>query len=579
MKKKLIVIVFLLSFLFLFYSCFVSTGKTFKKTLNAISSEENQNSSETDESKPAVIISTNPSDAAIYIDSVFIGYSPVSIDNITEGYHSIKIMKEKYYDISETFYFDGKNNLELNYDLTPIPGYLKINLNVNYCDIYIDNELIGINDYYEKDVISVIIGSHEVLVKKFGYEDMYIKVEIKENQITEVDINLKEAKFIAKDFKINTDILNPYVGDLLGLKDKNSFIEVNFYVTAQGYGVFEVYDKLDKLVFRKKIPVFKTWDQKVLWDGKGLDGKILKDGQYKIIVKVKGILVNTKDVDEKNSSKNEINNNNDDNYTINGKNEFPFVFIKNVYIKSTYFMNFSETLSGDSGLLFTSDPFIIEPLHKQYFLALNSHIEDQDNNLSILNFSIRYGLLDKTEMCFGFSSFLGFNSGKFFYPLPYYLTSSLKYNLFLSNYFASSFQLKFTISNQFNQDILSNYPGFSFSLPFVFILKPFNIYFNIEGKYPLNLGEQNLGISNTNFILYLRNGILLKNKNFNIAISNVLRFDLVNNNFVLYKPFLAGIGIYTSIFSNFYLKFNIIGVIEDWNNYFIMTGVSAGILF
>ncbi len=235
-----------------------------------------ENSSQIDASKKAligenetsIIIKTSVSDAEVYLNGVFQGYSSLKITNLIPGIYNLEIRKRNYESVFCSVLVRKGFSLEYDFELSLLKGTLFLNDVAAGSDIYID----GTKVYSTRN--EIVIGSHEVVVRKFGYEDFREFVTINPYAVKTVFVVYKEAEFVLKDFKSSKKVFNPEYKNDLG---KCRF---SFYVTSDSSAEITIVNKDDEVVVSKKYNSFSTWNQYFSWDGLDSNGNILPEGQY-----------------------------------------------------------------------------------------------------------------------------------------------------------------------------------------------------------------------------------------------------------------------------------------------------------
>ena len=117
-------------------------------------------------SQGRLIVTSTPTDAAVYIDSEYIGQTPVEI-SISEGNHTVRLSKHEYKDYTAIVTIEAGKNATINTTLTPLFGFLTITSNILDSEVYTDNQKIGVTPI-ERYKLSV--GNHTIEVRSAGYK-------------------------------------------------------------------------------------------------------------------------------------------------------------------------------------------------------------------------------------------------------------------------------------------------------------------------------------------------------------------------------------------------------------------------
>ncbi len=134
-------------------------------------------------------ISTQPRNAKIYLDSTFCGYSPVTIDTVKFGLHTIKIEKENY---------EG-TKLSLNINSNFMEKFVKLKKKMAKIEISVfpANSSVKIDGIERKTKnLKISFGEHIIIYSKPGYfsQKKKIKVNTKSSKLNPVILEPKSKK-------------------------------------------------------------------------------------------------------------------------------------------------------------------------------------------------------------------------------------------------------------------------------------------------------------------------------------------------------------------------------------------------
>ena len=124
----------------------------------------------------SLTVETTPSDASIYIDGAYTGYTtPVTITDIVPGYHYIRIYKPGYNEV--VHYINLVENVP--YTITevleyPVPPYPVFSFNNPYNGEHFADNVIGIDGYIELDTGNPFTGSTAILSINGVDSEIYI---------------------------------------------------------------------------------------------------------------------------------------------------------------------------------------------------------------------------------------------------------------------------------------------------------------------------------------------------------------------------------------------------------------------
>jgi len=140
-----------------------------------------------------VIVNSNPPASKIYLDDIYRGMTPLSLDRINAGYHYIKLTKPGYEDWIKKVHVYSSKTINVSADLAPLLklGSIAISCNQSNAKIYLDGDYKK-RTYSNKTVMLEDIkeGYHELSITKTGYVDWSEKVYVSPAQVTNVFVNL-----------------------------------------------------------------------------------------------------------------------------------------------------------------------------------------------------------------------------------------------------------------------------------------------------------------------------------------------------------------------------------------------------
>lgn len=136
-----------------------------------------------------IVAISQPQGAKIYLDNVYRGTTPLSLDRVATGQHQIKLVKTGYQDWSSYVSVSSSRTTTVSADLVPLPVYGSISV---YCNqgnarIYLDGSYQrGTSANKSVEIKKVREGYHELLITKDGYEDWISTIMIVTNQTRRV---------------------------------------------------------------------------------------------------------------------------------------------------------------------------------------------------------------------------------------------------------------------------------------------------------------------------------------------------------------------------------------------------------
>ncbi|MFC2101143.1 PEGA domain-containing protein [Bacteroidota bacterium] len=174
-------------------------------------------------------ITSNPSNANVYIDDKLIGTTPISDWIVTSGSYNIKIQNELYYPDEQIIVLEKGDVKNLDFILKPAFGVLKITSEPTNADIYIDGQFQGNTPYTNPKLRS---GNYNIRVGKELWNEVTSKIVITDGDTTEklmvLSKNFGKVSIIADESEIFLD--NKKVGNdklVLNLEQGNYTIKAS----------------------------------------------------------------------------------------------------------------------------------------------------------------------------------------------------------------------------------------------------------------------------------------------------------------------------------------------------------------
>lgn len=232
-------------------------------------------------SSTEVIVRTNISGASVFLNNIYQGRTPLTIRDLTPGGYELMIEKKGY--PSQYFYIDVKRGHQLTYyiELDKKIGWVQIENLPEGALVYVDGFQKSINP------IGVEIGTRNIKVRKFGYNDFTQTINVNQNSYIKIPVEMEKAEFSISEIKPSKSQFNPSYSNIFGKCD------FSFSVTAPEKGKFSVRNIDGQEVFTEEIGPFTEWEQNITWNGEDNTGNKLADGQYVVSVLAGGELAYT----------------------------------------------------------------------------------------------------------------------------------------------------------------------------------------------------------------------------------------------------------------------------------------------
>jgi hypothetical protein len=142
-----------------------------------------------------ISVSSNPSGAGLYIDSIYQGETTQNVGNLATGSHSVTLRKAGYQTWSGTYNVASGQTTFVNAGLVPLnnpsTGDLEVSSSPAGAAVYVDGNYQGTTvTSHTIDVLGLSPGAHTVLLKKTGYQDFITSSVIQRGQISQVSATL-----------------------------------------------------------------------------------------------------------------------------------------------------------------------------------------------------------------------------------------------------------------------------------------------------------------------------------------------------------------------------------------------------
>lgn len=179
-------------------------------------------------------ITTTPQEAIVIIDDITIGKTPVSIDSLNEGGHTLIIKLSGYEDVTESIIYNNKKNYNYNYDLKDIEGTININSTPSNATVFLDGNKRGDTPLTLNNISK---GKHYIRIIK-GIEFFLLDViDNTDEEILNYDAKLKKKPyFIIKEEGYRDSQLHKIVNYKYRCKEKNTEIQIyiKYFDTGSG---------------------------------------------------------------------------------------------------------------------------------------------------------------------------------------------------------------------------------------------------------------------------------------------------------------------------------------------------------
>ncbi len=219
----------------------------------------------------SLYVSSSPSGASLYLDGMYKGTTPITIQNLEPGNCRIELRKTHYASVSETKYLSVGTILNCTAEMTKISGYLSVSKSPSNASITVGGE--NYSGTMELDE-----GTYTVKGSCFGYKPLSKTVSISRNKSHSISMDLEKAPFDITSFGVEESKITP--------GKKGSTLKVKQNVTGPETGTISISDSQGS-VLTSWNTTFSTWQQYTEWDG-FVEGNPIPSGTYTVTLSAGG---------------------------------------------------------------------------------------------------------------------------------------------------------------------------------------------------------------------------------------------------------------------------------------------------
>lgn len=493
------------------------------------------------EQDPAVLTSleihTQPQGATVYLNYAPAGTTPLAIQDIRPGTYQLSVHKDGYYSEERTISVREGTRTAVSIELRLITGYLS--LRVEPADAEISIGSTGVR----RGVTELPIGTHELRIRRFGYEEKRVSVRIRERRTTELEVTLDRASMRVSELFLSRRRINPDNPGPLGQ------LTVRFEVTGPGTGTLEVLDESGTPVYTRNLPVFRDWSQLEDWDGIADSGVPVRDGEYTIRV------------------------------TALGENRSEYsVSSTRVSVDRSLVIGFRNSFAGAQGLLFAPVPDTLPAGSFQISAGAMGHQDPADGYLRVPTHALfRLGLTDRFEL--DLSGLLVFSGDGTEGTTG---TAVLTYRLAETGGMRLAAALRGTVSSFTSLDTFANFPGVAVSLPLQLQAGPVRFVLAPEllvSPFRVSYEEAPPAPSGLSVWGYAKAGLYLDYGSFVAGLSAAFRSGPFSEGFGLELPVQAGLELHWMIpGTSLYLSGEVAGEFAGTDEFYLMAGGGLGFI-
>ncbi len=467
LSKKLVCrLIFAAISVLLMFSCASGSGELFRSEVASGNDKQNEKQDEESDAradnggkqddeksddrraeKPdtGLHIDSTPSSARISLNGSPVGRTPLTI-RPPDGRYRITAEKDGYYRTEITLRYSEGEFHEINLHLDQIVGQLIVRTEAPNARVNVSSRTGSHSTSASANRrVELPVGTYTVEVRAFGFETERTVVSIRENQTTEVPVEMTPVPF-------RVDSIETWRGRFSS-HDAGRFgqASVRVEVTAPGSAQYSIADDAGRTVYGPESLQFSQRTTVIEWDGLDERMQPLPDGDYVLLL----------------------------------ESETGSRFTRHLRIDSTISMQFRPLYGSGPGTLFAPLPTHLPRSAMQIgFLALGH--ADTAGYLVPINGSLRFAAGDRDEIAASFGMFSRQIAGAEAELLPYI---SLFYSrVMLGNADSSlstSIQLRGTYRSQNPPDYLASDSGAALTVPIAAVFGPLTLSISPEAAIGL----------------------------------------------------------------------------------------------
>jgi len=126
--------------------------------------------------QPVLTINSNPAGATVYVDDGEVGLTPVQIENLSDGTHTVRLTKDQYGEFEKKVFIQQRKAVSLNVNLILEPfGNVKVTSEPSGATVLRNGQEMGTTPV---TLIHLAKGDQQITLQKKGHESWEAKVEI-----------------------------------------------------------------------------------------------------------------------------------------------------------------------------------------------------------------------------------------------------------------------------------------------------------------------------------------------------------------------------------------------------------------
>lgn len=217
-----------------------------------------------------LVVETEPRGAAVSIDGIRAGRSPLAVERLAAGPHAVLVALEGYREREFILVAAELTEITISLALEELTGWLLVEADPADALIEIDRD----GELREAGLVELRVGLHRVDVSRFAREPASFQALVLENLVTTLRATLEPAEFRLSELRASRSAFDPRNAGVLGSA------ELSFDVSSFGEATLEIRDAAGLLVGSAELGPFSSEAQGYRWDGRA-DGVPLPDGEYR----------------------------------------------------------------------------------------------------------------------------------------------------------------------------------------------------------------------------------------------------------------------------------------------------------
>ncbi len=209
--------------------------------------------------KDKLVIRSNPSGAAVWIDGRYVGSTPLGIEGFAGGFHFIRIEHPSCKTYEGAFRYSG-GTYEFHAELELITGFLELRGLPEGAALDIETSVGKESSTYQGKTIKLPIGKASVMAEAFGYYPVSFEARIYEDETTSLTLELKERPFEILTVEVEKPVINPADGGRAAAQ------AIRCKVSADGAARLKLLSPAGVLVLERVYLSFSEAWQEAEWD-------------------------------------------------------------------------------------------------------------------------------------------------------------------------------------------------------------------------------------------------------------------------------------------------------------------------